>query len=182
MNSTATLYETAHRPLIAVLDAVPAESWTQPSPCDGWSAGDVVRHLIETQREFLTGHDIDLGETPDIDTDPAAAWRDHAKRIDETIGDDSLIATEYDGHFGPTTVGATFEQFYIWDMLVHRWDIAWSVGADAGLSDPELDRIESGADSFGDALYMDGICRPGIDVSANTDREARLLARLGRRA
>jgi len=181
MNRSATQYETAHRPLAAVLDAVPAESWTNPSPCDGWAARGVVRHLIETQREFLAGHDIDLGQAPDIDADPAAAWRDHAKRVAAAISDDAVCTTGYDGHFGPTTVGATLEQFYIWDMLVHRWDIARSVGADDGLSDAELDRIDRGADSFGEALYMDGVCRPGVEAPEGADRQARVLARLGRR-
>ncbi len=181
MNSTATQYETAHRPLTAVLEAVPAESWTNPSPCDGWSARDVLRHMIDTQREFLTGHGVDLGDAPDVDADPAAAWGDHAKRVAEAMSDDAVPTIEYDGHFGRTTVGATLEQFYIWDMLVHRWDIARTVGADARLSDAELDRIEDGANSFGEALYMDGVCRPGVEAPADADRTVRILARLGRR-
>ena len=45
-----------------------------------------------------------------------------------------------------------------------------------------LDRLEAGADSFGPALYMDGICRSGVDAPADADRATRLLARLGRRA
>ncbi len=182
MNSTATQYETANRPLTAILDAVPAKKWINPSPCAGWSAQDVLRHMIETQREFLTGRDIDMGEEPDLDNDPTAAWRDHAKRVTEAISDDAVASTEYDGHFGPTTVGATLEQFYIWDMLVHRWDIANSVGADAKLSDAELDRIDKGADSFGEALYMDGVCSPGVEAPEDADRQARVLARLGRKA
>ena len=129
MNNTTLQYEASQRPLTAVIDAVPAQSWTSPSPCDGWSAHDVLRHLIETQREFLTGHDIDLGGAPDIDTDPVAAWRDHVMRVMAAISDDAVPATAFDGHFGPTTVGDTLEQFYVWDMLVHRWDIARSVGA-----------------------------------------------------
>jgi uncharacterized protein (TIGR03086 family) len=181
MNSTARLYETALRPLTDVVDAVPGESWTRPSPCAGWTARDVLGHLIGTQREFLTGHGIDLGPAPDADADPAAAWHDHAKRVAEAISDDGVVATAFDGYFGPTTVGSTFERFYVWDMVVHRWDIARSAGLDAGLSEAELDRIESGADGFGDALYLDGICRAGVDAPAYAGRETRVLARLGRR-
>lgn len=182
MNPTAIYYEAAQRPLTAVIGAVPAQSWTNPSPCEGWSARDVLRHLIETQREFLTGHDIDLGGGPDIDTDPVAAWRDHARRVMEAISDDAVPASAFDGHFGPTTVGDTLEQFYVWDMLVHRWDIATSHGAQAALSDAELDQIEHGADRFGEALYMDGVCRPGVTAPVDADRKVRLLTRLGRRA
>ena len=181
MNSTTMQYEASQRPLTAVIDAVPAQAWTNPSPCEGWSAHDVLRHLIETQREFLTGHGIDLGGVPDIDADPVAAWHDHAKRVIEAISDDPVPATEFDGHFGPTTVGDALEQFYVWDMLVHRWDIARSQGAQTAYSDAEIDQIERGADGFGDALYMDGVCRPGVPAPLDADRKVRLLARLGRR-
>lgn len=180
MNTTATQYEAANRALTAVLEAAPADSWTNRSPCQGWSARDVLRHLIETQREFLTGHGVDLGEPPDIDTDPVAAWRHHASRVGEAIGDDDVAKIEYDGHFGRSTVGASLEKFYVWDMLVHRWDIAQSVGVDAQLSDAELDRIDEGADNFGEALYLDGVCKPGVEAPADADRQARLFARLGR--
>lgn len=180
MISIETTYEIARRPLAAVVDAVPAERWTNSSPCEGWTARDVLWHLIQTQRDFLTGHDIDLGAAPDIAADPAAAWREHAKRVRGAISDDAVGAMEFDGHFGPTTVGATLEQFYVWDMVVHRWDIARAVGVDAVLSDTELDRLEAGADSFGEALYMDGICRPGVDAPAAAGRKERVLARLGR--
>lgn len=182
MNATATKYQQAERPLTAVVDAVPAQAWTSPSPCEGWSARDVLAHVIETQRDFLSGHGIDLGAVPDVTADPAAAWRGHSKRVAGAIADDSLMATAFDGHFGPTTVGATLEQFYVWDMLVHRWDIARSVGADAGLSDAEVDRIDRGADNFGEALHMDGVCKPSVEAPSNADRATRLLAKLGRQA
>jgi uncharacterized protein (TIGR03086 family) len=180
MNQTATQYETADRPLTRTLDAVPASGWSSPSPCEGWTAADVVGHLITTQREFLGTHGVDLGEEPDVAIDPAAAWREHAKRVADALSDDHLPATPFDGFFGPTTVGATLEQFYVWDMLVHRWDVARAVGAEVAFTDEELDRIEAGADSFGPALHMEGICRPAVDVPEDADRLVRVLARLGR--
>ena len=133
-----------------------------------------------TQREFLTTHGVDLGEAPDVVADPAAAWRAHAERVTGAVSDEAVAAREFDGFFGRTTVGAAFEQFYVWDMVVHRWDVARSAGLDAALTDAELDRVESGAEAFGDALYMDGICRPGSEPPAGAGRETRVLARLGR--
>ena len=182
MDTTAPQFQAASRSLTALLDGVPHDRWTSPSPCPDWSASDVVRHLVETERDFLTGHGADLGAPPDVDADPAAAWRDHAKRVAEAVADDDLVTKEFDGFFGRTTVGAAFEQFYVWDVLVHRWDVARAVGADPHLTDDELDRIERGADGFGEALYMEGICRPAPDVPAEADRVARVLGRLGRRA
>jgi uncharacterized protein (TIGR03086 family) len=182
MDTTSMQFESARRPLTEVVAAVAPDAWANPSPCEGWSARDVLGHLITTQREFLTGHGVDLGPAPDLTADPAGAWRDHAQRVATALADDALTATPYDGHFGPTTIGATFAQFYVWDMLVHRWDIARAVGADAGLSADELDRIEAGAESFGEALHMEGICRPGLDVPPDAARPTRVLARLGRAA
>jgi uncharacterized protein (TIGR03086 family) len=176
----AAAYSAALEPLLAVVDAVPAGGWDAPSPCEGWTARDVVAHVVETQREFLTGRGVDLGEEPDVDADPAAAWRAHAARVVAAVADPAVTEQRYDGHFGPTTVGATLEQFYVWDMVVHRWDVARSVGADPALTDAELDRVEAGADSFGEALYWDGICRPAVQPPADADRTTRVLARLGR--
>lgn len=179
MNSTAIAYEAALRPLSLILDAVPAEAWADPSPCAGWTARHVVAHLIDTQRNLLTDHGHDLGPTPDL-IDPAAGFRDHAERVSTLITRDEVTDVAYDGFFGPTTVGATLEQFYVWDMLVHRWDIARATGGNDVISPEEMDRIEAGADSFGSALHMDGICGPAVTVPANADRQTRLLGRLGR--
>ncbi|CAA9226670.1 MAG: hypothetical protein AVDCRST_MAG57-870 [uncultured Blastococcus sp.] len=180
MNPTATRYAAADGPLTALLDAVPPSAWTNPSPCEGWSAADVVGHLIATQRDFLATHGVDVGPEPDVQADPAAAWRAHAGRVAEVVSDDAVAARPFDGFFGPTTVGAALEQFYVWDMVVHRWDVARAVGAESAFTDEELDRLEADADSFGPALYMDGICAPAVEVPADADREVRALARLGR--
>lgn len=105
MNNTTGQYDAAHQPLTAVLEAVPAAAWSNPSPCESWTARDVVRHLIVTQRELFAGHEVNLGDPPDIDTDPAAAWRDHAERVRGVIADEAVPAIAYDGYFGPTTFG-----------------------------------------------------------------------------
>lgn len=180
MTDTAASYEATARALSAVLDAVPADAWSRPSPCEGWTARDVVAHVVDTQRELLTTHGADVGPAPAAD-DPAAAFRAHSTRVRELLTDE-LVGRGYDGFFGPTTVGATLEQFYVWDMVVHRWDVARATGGDDALTEAELDRTESGADSFGEALHMDGICAPALPADADADRQTRVLARLGRRA
>lgn len=100
----------------------------------------------------------------------------------EVVRGNGVVGTGYDGYFGPRTVGATLEQFYVWAMLVHRWDVATSARLDAGLTEAELDRIEQGADSFGENLRMEGICKPAVETPTNADRKIQQLARLVRRA
>ncbi len=144
MTSTAKQYQAALRPLTAVVETLQPNAWNAPSPCEGWTARDVVGHMVQTQREMLNGHGVDLGDAPDLKADPAQAWRHHAGRVLHALADEALIGRTYDGHFGPTTVGETLEQFYVWDMYVHRWDLAHAAALPAELTDAELDRIEQG--------------------------------------
>lgn len=180
MTRTAQQYEAPLHPLTAVVEAVRPDGWDAPSPCPGWTARDVVRHLIDTQRELLGGHGVDLGDAADLESDPAGAWHDHTTQVLAALADDAVTGRAFDGFFGPTTLGATLEQFYVWDMYVHRWDLARAAGLDADLTEAELDRIEEGAEAFGEALHMDGICLPDVGAAAGADRTTRVLARLGR--
>jgi uncharacterized protein (TIGR03086 family) len=179
MNPTFAAYQAALRPLSTLLAAVPVSAWGNASPCTAWTARQVVEHLIDTQRDLLTGHGHDLGSTPDL-TDPAAGFADHAERVLALVSRDEVVDVAYDGFFGPTTVGTTLVQFYVWDMLVHRWDVARATGGDEVITDDELARIEAGADSFGDALHMDGICEPALPAPIDADRQSAVLGRLGR--
>ena len=154
--------------------------WGGPSPCDGWTAADVLDHVVDTQRAFLELRGAPVGPRPP--GNPPAVWRDHRQVIGSVVDDEELAATEYDGHFGRTSVADTLADFYGFDMLVHRWDLARALGQDVTYDEAELDRIERALDGFGDALYAEGVCRPAIDVPVGASRQVRLLGRMGRRA
>lgn len=177
-----TEYADADRRLMTILTALPGAAWSAPSGCEGWTAADVVDHLITTQRDFLAERGLDAGPPVDGRDDPVAAWRGHADATTTLLADPAVASLAFDGFFGPTTVGETIDRFYVWDMLVHRWDIAQAAGLDAGFSPAELERIDAGADSFGEALYMEGICRPAVEIPEGADRATQVLGRLGRAA
>ena len=48
--------------------------WSAPAPVDGWTALDVVRHLIDWFPGFLAGGGIELPSAGSVDDDPVAAW------------------------------------------------------------------------------------------------------------
>lgn len=170
-------------PFGAVCEQLPPTAWDQPSPCEGWTAHDVLRHVMDTEREFLAPHGVDLpGSSLDQDGDPVAAWRSHAEVLTEALADPALGNREYDGYFGRTTVGDTLLRFYGFDLVVHRWDLARSAGLDERLTEEELDFVEACAAGYGDALHSEGVCRSGVEAPADADRQGQLLALLGRRA
>lgn len=174
-------YRTAAEPFADLLASVPAAAWQAPSPCEGWTTADVVQHLVETQRDFLARHGAEVGPVPDVAADPAAAWRTHAAGVASLLADAAFTGQEFDGLNGPTTVEATVRDFYLFDMLVHRWDVARGAGLPATLSDTELDLVERSADVFGENAYRYGVFREGVEPPPGAGRQARVLARLGRR-
>lgn len=176
-------------PFAAVVDRVPDTQWDAPSPCEGWTARDVLAHVVASQRGFLAERGIEgaspTGTDTDTDarlvTDPAVAWHAHDAWVRSLLADPDVAGTQFEGVFGPTTVGASMIAFHGFDLVVHRWDIATAAGLDERLTDDELDMVDRSADGFGDHLYGEGVCKPAVPVDGDADRQERVLARLGRR-
>lgn len=162
-----------------VVESVGTTDWDAPSPCEGWSARDVVGHVIETQRDFLEQHHLDAGSAPDL-TDPAAAWRAQRAQVAEVLTDGEVAARHYDGYFGPTTVAATLADFYGWDLVVHGSDVARATGRAWSVTPEEAAALHATADGWGAALHSEGVCGDAVQVSDDASVTDRLLARLGR--
>lgn len=146
-----------------------------PTPCAGWTVADVVDHVIGTERDFLSRQGLSVPE-PSGD-DPGARWRAHARAVAVVLTDE-VAAREYDGFFGPTTIGATMADFYGWDLEIHAWDVAVAAGASYEI--PDADALSALADGWGPALHSEGICGPPVSVPDDASASDRLLGRLGR--
>lgn len=173
-------YRAADGPLTGLVTSLSPTDWEAPSPCDGWAASDVLGHMIDAQRSFLSDRGVALGAAPDVTADPSAAWAAHRDEVLGLLGDPAVAEAGFDGHFGPTTIGETLVRFYVFDMVAHRWDIAHAAGRDERFSEAELDQLEAGIAGFGPALHADGVCRPGVEAPDDADRQTRILAHLGR--
>jgi hypothetical protein len=140
----------------------------------------VLDHVVETQRDFLAQRGAEIGERPT--GSPSQVWSAHDAAVRRLVDDQTFAYTEYDGWFGRTTALATLSNFYGFDLLVHRWDLARGLGQESGFDDDELDRIEEAMAGFGEQLYTEGVCKPAIDVPEDAPRQDKVLGRLGRRA
>jgi hypothetical protein len=92
-----------------------------------------------------------------------------------------VAARPHDGAFGPTTVGDVLLDFYGFDLIVHRWDLARSQGRDARLTGAELALVDAAVDGWGEHAYAPGIFGAPAEVPAGADEQTRVLARTGRR-
>ncbi len=74
MATTAARWRTLSDQLTATIDAVPADRWDDPSPCEDWRARDVVGHLVEWMPGlYLSSAGLPPIDPPSVETDPG--WR-----------------------------------------------------------------------------------------------------------
>lgn len=157
-----------------------ATNWDAPTPCEGWTARDLVEHVVSTERDFLKQHGL---AGPVVDTaDPERQWLEHERFVAELLADPAVAGREFAGYFGPSTIGETLAGFYGGDLIVHRWDLAISQGADAELSEEDLDAVDAAMDGFGEQAYGPGLFGPPVPVPDDAGHQRRVLARTGRRS
>ena len=113
MTEIAQRYRTLATELTRRIDAVPAGRWDDPSPCPGWSAKDVVRHVVDTHRAMPGYAGLSLELTRSIDADPAGAWIEARDQMQALLDDPARADKEYDGYFGRTTLAATILRFRV---------------------------------------------------------------------
>jgi uncharacterized protein (TIGR03086 family) len=181
MADYADRYRNLSARLTRIADQVAPDAWDLPSPCEGWSARDVLAHLVTTQWDFVTRFDFGQGDYSPPE-DPLRAWPEVRDRVQALLDDPQRALTPYDGYFGPTNFAATIDQFYATDLLVHAWDIARA----AGLTDleampaDEVRRCLADINSLGDAVRQPGVFGPPVSVPDEAGEQARLLAFTGR--
>ena len=65
-----------------------ARDWDAPAPVAGWTARDVVRHLVEWFPGFLAaGTGIELPPGPSVDDDPVGAWQAQCDAVQAVLDD-----------------------------------------------------------------------------------------------
>lgn len=163
------------------VDGVPGERWADPSPCAGWTARDVVRHVVDTHRSapgWAGLPETDL--TASVDDDPRTAWAEARDAMQALLEDPARAGKEYAGYFGPTTLERSVDQFIYFDLVVHAWDLARATGQDETMPAEDVRRVYGTVSSFGDALRGEGICGPEVKVPDDASEQDRLIGLLGR--
>lgn len=151
--------------------------WDAASPCEGWTAADVLDHVMDTHRDFVSRHGREIPLVPGT---PAEQWQQHSAAMAALVGDEEFTGTALETPFGDSTVGQVLLDFYGMDLIVHRWDLATSQGIDHALREDELDEVDAAVDGYGPTVYGPGLFADPVEVPPDADRQARVLARTGR--
>ena len=166
-----------------VVRGVPADAWDNPSPCEGWTARDVVRHLTEWIAGFFSAHGIEFPPAPSVDEDPAAAWESVRATVHAALTDPAVAAQPVSTPFSTQSLADTVDMIVTGDVFTHTWDLARATGQDERLDGDQLRRMVAAMGEMPEeALRADGMFGPPLDVPADADDQTKFLAFVGRRA
>jgi len=181
MTDVSSRYRKLAGGMEARIAAVPADRWASPSPCEGWAARDVVRHLVDTPAMFfgLVDEEPPSGG-PSVDDDPVGAFQHVRAAVQEALDDPSVAQKEYDGFMGRSTFEKGVDQFLCGDLVIHGWDLARAAGLDERMDPDEVRGMTAVLEPMDEMLRAPGAFGPKIEPPAGADEQTRLLCFLGR--
>jgi uncharacterized protein (TIGR03086 family) len=180
--------DVAHRRFSTVLaEATPAH-WPMPTPCEDWTVGELVDHVVGGEHVTLALLD---GATPDeavaerfvVDPERALSQFEEVAQATEDAfaAPGTLERTVH--HFIGDVAGLQVLGFRICDLTLHGWDLARALGHDESL-DPELvEAVWTDLQPIAPFIGATGIfgAGPSGDVADDAPLQLRLLDLAGRR-
>ncbi|MGI8778449.1 MAG: TIGR03086 family metal-binding protein [Acidimicrobiales bacterium] len=160
--------------------AVPADRWSSATPCEGWTATDLVAHVALAAELFLGLVDREAPPGPSATDDPVGAWEASRDAIQAGLDDPSIAGLEYEGELGQATFEMAIDRFGSADLVLHMWDLARATGLDERLDPGEVHRIFEAMEPMDEMLRKTGNFGPKVEPPPGADEQTRLLAFLGR--
>ena len=163
------------------VDAVPIAAWDNPTPCEGWMARDIVRHLVEWVSGFFTGTaGLTFPAIPSVDVDPVGAWSILRNTIEGHLANEAAATREFEAPMGVMSIEAAIDMIVTGDVLLHTWDLARATGLDETLDPIEVARMLEGMEPMDEVLRGSGHYGPRVIVADDANAQTRLIAFIGR--
>jgi uncharacterized protein (TIGR03086 family) len=176
MSENSDKYRRAVDGFSRVVDATPGDAWSAPSPCEEWTARDVLAHVVGGMHR-VAGAD---GAAPSVDDDPAGAY---AKARDAALGSltDERLATNVQSPMGDMPLDQLLQRFMTPDTLVHTWDLARAARVDVTLDPQLVEETYQAMLPLDDMIRSAGVFGPKVEPPAEADMQIRLMCFTGRR-
>lgn len=182
MTQNADRYRKAMAGFSAVVDQVPADKWSSPSPCPDWTAAHVVGHVIGGTQMISS---VSTGDTPNYDAldaagdDPSAAFAAARDRALDTFTDENLNKT-VQGPMGEMPLDQLVGMILTNDVLIHTWDLGRAIGVDVTLDSQLAEDALAALQPVDEIVRQAGVFGPKIEPPAEADVQTRLLCFVGR--
>jgi uncharacterized protein (TIGR03086 family) len=154
--------------------------WEAPAPVDGWTAREVVRHLVEWFPAFLSAGGVELARGPSVDDDPVAAWRTHAEGVQALLDGPDPDRPFSHAVAGTHPLDGAIDLFYTSDVFMHTWDLARATGQDDQLDPDFCAQLLEGMTPMEDLLRSSGQYGPAVPVPDDAPVQDRMIGFIGR--
>ena len=162
----------------ARVQAAPADSWSNAAPCEGWTAADVVSHVVGGMNGVVAGLTASAPVEADA-SDPVGSWNAASAAALATVASADL-SQNIAGPFGPQPAEQVIGRLMCTDVLVHTWDLARAVGGDETLDAATVAAAYSGLKPMDAMIRMPGVFGPKIEAAEGDDAQTEFLKFLGR--
>ncbi|MGC0397758.1 uncharacterized protein (TIGR03086 family) [Streptomyces sp. SAI-126] len=181
--------DASHEALRTTVDAVPADGWHLPTPCENWSVAQVFQHAVGDQIGFAAALTGEPG--PDFNPfDPSGDMEgmDPAGFLEDALARAAKAWSGADQDAAEVSVPVPPHRLSPWsgsaacglDAAVHAWDIARATGGPSPLT-PELARpLLKVAKEIVEPLRAYGAYAAALAPEPGDDDVALLLRYLGR--
>lgn len=149
------------------------------SPCDGWTAKDVVDHVFSGTAGFaeaLGGSTAAADEAADVTT----RYDGLRKALVEAAQQPGALDKMVPAPIGGEVPAAMMLGIYTTDTLVHTWDLAKAVGVDVELDADLLKRSWDGMLPIESIVRQPGIFGPAVEVPDDAPFQDRAMGFFGR--
>ena len=160
------------------VQAAPADSWGNASPCEGWTARDVVVHVGNNLLNVGSGLAGTQPRQIGADEDIVAAWNE-ARDLLLGLLPTADLSTPLPGPMGQMPAADMLGRLIASDVLVHTWDLARAVGGDEALDPGAVAGAYSGLKPMDAMIRRPGVFGARIDVEG-ADLQTEFLSFLGR--
>src|SRR3954464_11064568 len=109
MNEIIERYERITGQFTDRVRAVPADAWDSPSPCEGWTARDVVGHLTEWIPGFFGAQGVEFPPVPSVQDDPVGAWATVQAPIGAALNDPAVASKPVETPFSSQSLAETVD-------------------------------------------------------------------------
>jgi uncharacterized protein (TIGR03086 family) len=183
MSTQLDLRPAAQR-LVRLVEAVPEDALSRPTPCEHYSVGDLLDHVGGLALAFTAA----ARKTPIDATGSGDAsrlgpgWRERITRDLAAMGDawaDPDAWTGMTAAGGVDLPGDVAGAVALDELVLHGWDLAKAIGQPAGYDGPGLDAVHGMVLQFRGA-EVEGLFGPEVAIPDQAPLLDRILGLAGR--
>ncbi|HUP86603.1 MAG TPA: TIGR03086 family metal-binding protein [Acidimicrobiales bacterium] len=164
------------------VEATPDDRWSTPSPsCPGWTARDIVAHVVDGQRYVVAAiQGIEPEPVPD-DADPKELFQASNAALQAAAAQPEALVKPVKSPMGELPAELILGRIMSMDVLVHTWDLARAVGGDEHLDQDAVAHAFEGIRPVGPMLRRPGFFGDEVEAPEGADLQTQFLNFLGRR-